>query len=379
MLQKTSLLFFLKKIWKRLPPGLRFWLLWVLSATCLDPRPTPTCTNSMAILGAFRSSNGLAQGARLYANRVEREGHTVIRVDITKAMVQQPTFSLEESGAISLEEFMSMKLPCILVIHANPPQFHLVLFKLGKRFLHNKKIIGYWAWELAVVPDVWRHALQYLDAVEVPSAFVREALLPCTDKEVVVVPHVLEAPQKQKTAFACDGIVRCLFIFDMGSAFARKNPMAALEAFRLAFKPGEAEMTFKVSSPQADYENFKKFEQACAQVPGVSIMTKTLDDGALEELYLKHDVYLSLHRSEGYGLTIHEALLYGLHAVATGWSGNMDFMDMPKAHAVPYTLVAMQATSGAFKGLKAKWAEADIDAAGQTLRRLRQEFLIDRR
>jgi glycosyltransferase involved in cell wall biosynthesis len=333
----------------------------------------------MAILGAFRSSSGLAQGARLYANRVEREGRAVIRVDITEAMVQQPTFSLEESGAIPLKEFMSMKLPCILVIHANPPQFHLVLFKLGKRFLHNKKIIGYWAWELAVVPDVWRHALQYLDAVEVPSAFVREALLPCTDKEVVVVPHVLEAPQKQKTAFACDGIVRCLFIFDMGSAFARKNPMAALEAFRLAFKPGEAEMTFKVSSPQVDYENFKKFEQACAQVPGVSIMTETLDDGALEELYLKHDIYLSLHRSEGYGLTIHEALLYGLHAVATGWSGNMDFMDAPKAHAVPYSLVPMQEKNGAFKGLKARWAEADVTAAAEILRKLRLEILAEDR
>lgn len=333
----------------------------------------------MAILGAFRSSSGLAQGARLYANRVEREGHTVIRVDITKAMVQQPTFSLEESGAISLEEFMSMKLPCILVIHANPPQFHLILFKLGKHFLHNKKIIGYWAWELAVVPDVWRHALQYLDAVEVPSSFVRDALQDCTDKEVVVVPHVLEAPKLHKTTFACGGIVRCLFMFDMGSSFARKNPVAALEAFRLAFRPGEAELTFKVSSSQADHDSFEKLKQGCAHVPGVRIITEVMDADALEELYLQHDIYLSLHRSEGYGLTIHEALLYGLHVVATGWSGNMDFMDAPKAHAVPYSLVPMQEKNGAFKGLKARWAEADVTAAAEILRKLRLEILAEDR
>ena len=134
-------------------------------------------------------------------------------------------------------------------------------------------------------------------------------------------------------------------------------------------------MTFKVSSPQIDRENFKKFEHACAQVSGVRIVTKTLEASELEELYLEHDVYLSLHRAEGYGLTIHEALLYGLYAVATGWSGNMDYMHMPKAFAVPYKLAPLQETSGAFKGLKALWAEADVKAAADILRELRLEML----
>jgi len=372
---RQNLLFFMKKIWKKLPAKARLWILTVRSATCLYPRPTPTCANRIAILAAFRSCNGLAQGAKFYADRIEREGRIVIRVDITKIMMQHPVLPLEKTGAISLNEFMAMKLQCVLVIHANPPQFHLVLFKMGRRFLLDKKIIAYWAWELEVIPDVWLHALQYLDAIEVPSTFVRNALLPYTDKDIVVVPHSLGSPSRHKTAFAYDGIVRCLFIFDMGSTFVRKNPMAALEAFRLAFKPGEARMTFKVSSPQADCENLKKLEQACAQVPGVSIITRTLEDSALEELYLKHDVYLSLHRSEGYGLTIHEALLYGLYAVATGWSGNMDYMDMPKAFAVPYKLVPLQETNGAFKGLKALWAEADVKAAADILRGLRLEIL----
>ena len=372
---RSTVIFFLKKGWKKLPPWVRLWLLGARSALCLDRRPTLACTSPVIVLGAFRSSSGLAQGARLYADRVARNGGAVVRVDITEAMLQRPAFALEESGAISLEEFKALKLRGVLVIHANPPQFHLVLFKLGRRFLRNRKIVGYWAWELEAVPDVWLHAIRYLDAIEVPSTFVRDALQACTEKEIIVVPHSLETPKRQKTTFACNGVVRCLFMFDMGSAFARKNPEAALEAFILAFSPGEAELTFKVSSPQADTASFEKFKQACTRVPGVRIITEVMDAGALEELYLQHDIYLSLHRSEGYGLTIHEALLYGLHVVATGWSGNVDFMDAPRAHAVPYSLVSMQGKDGAFKGLKAQWAEANVKAAADILRTLQQQIL----
>lgn len=83
----------------------------------------------------------------------------------------------------------------------------------------------------------------------------------------------------------------------------------------------------------------------------------------MDELYLRHDVYLSLHRSEGYGLTIREAMLHGLYVIATGWSGNMDFMGGERCYAVPYTLVPVNLNHGFCKGIKARWAEPDIDAA----------------
>ena len=68
-------------------------------------------------------------------------------------------------------------------------------------------------------------------------------------------------------------------------------------------------------------------------------------------------------------------MLHGLHVVATGWSGNMDFMQGKLAHAVPYTLVPVRLDSGPCKGLKARWAEADTRAAANILQTLRQNFL----
>ena len=147
-----------------------------------------------------------------------------------------------------------------------------------------------------------------------------------------------------------------------------------MKAFELAFAPGEAELTFKVSNYQADNKAFAVFQAACARVPGVRILAETFSHAALEDLYLRHDVYLSLHRSEGYGLTIREAMLYGLHVVATGWSGNMDFMTGALAHPVSYRLVPVNMTSGSYKGLKATWAEADVREAAGILQELRRRL-----
>ncbi len=100
-----------------------------------------------------------------------------------------------------------------------------------------------------------------------------------------------------------------------------------------------------------------------------------MNGAEIEDLYLRHDVYLSLHRSEGFGLTIFEALRLGLYAVATGWSGNMDFMNGERALAVPCNLVPVRMDFGAFKNISARWADPDIDAAASILRDLRKRIL----
>lgn len=364
---------FIKKCWKQTPLPVREAVLALLCYTHAQKRfSVPEKQTVTFVLGAFRSSSGLAQGARLYANKKQKDGAHVIRVDVTDAMVQRPDFPLP-NGVLSLEQALTLPEGGTVVIHANPPQFQLVLCKLGKQFLSNKRIIGYWAWELEEIPSLWVQALDYVDAVEVPSTFVRDAVSKHTTKEVTVVPHDVPVPARRKERYAEDGIVRCLYIFDMSSAFMRKNPLAALLAFSLAFKnSGIAELTFKIGNVQADPSAFDAFKNACRKVSGVHIITKVMTPEELTSLYLQHDIYLSLHRSEGYGLTIREAMLHGLHVVATGWSGNMDFMDEKLAHPVPYTLVPVFETKGTFRGLNARWAEADVNSAANILKELQQ-------
>lgn len=360
----------LKKCWKQTPLPIREAVLGLLCYTRAQKRFSVGENKSTTfVLGAFRSSSGLAQGARLYAQKKIQDGEHVVCIDITAAMVQRADFDLP-SEVLTLEEGIRIADAGTVVIHANPPQFQLVLCRLGKDFLKNKRIVAYWAWELEEIPDIWKQALEYVDAVEVPSTFVRDAICKHTLKPVVVVPHEIPMPARRKERYAEDGVVRCLFLFDMASAFERKNPLAALKAFALAFPDGSAELTFKVSNSQADPTAFGIFQKACAKVHGVSIITQAMSHEELDALYLRHDIYISLHRSEGFGLTIREAMLHGLHVVATGWSGNMDFMSGELAHSVPYTLIAVVEAKGTFKGINARWADADVQVATDMLRRL---------
>ena len=360
----------LKKCWKQTPLPIREAVLGLLCYTRAQKRFSVGENKSTTfVLGAFRSSSGLAQGARLYAQKKIQDGEHVVCIDITAAMVQRADFDLP-SEVLTLEEGIRIADAGTVVIHANPPQFQLVLCRLGKEFLNNKRIVAYWAWELEEIPGVWEQALEYIDAVEVPSTFVRDAICKHTLKPVVVVPHTVPEPKCKKMEYAADGMVRCLYCFDLGASFERKNPLAALRAFSLAFKSGEAELTFKVSGGRENQEAFAALCDECNKVPNVSIIEHVLTPNEMENLYLRHDVYLSTHRSEGYGLTIREAMLHGLHIVATGWSGNMDFMNGELVHPVPYTLVPVNMQSGPCKGLSARWAEVDVRAASEILCRV---------
>jgi len=371
----------LKRVWQHSPQWVRQFFLVALCSLRAQKRHVslPEC-EPVFICGAFYNSSGIAQGARLYSAACKTAGKRGIMVDITGAMRMPRNYTSALDGTpLTIAQARELDEEGTVVIHANPPQFQLALCALGKAFLRNKRVVAYWVWELEKIPSSWLQALPYVDAIEAPSVFVRDALQQYTAKEIRLFPYKTPRPARQKTSFAPDGIVRCLFAFDAASSFERKNPLAALQAFSQAFSAGEAELTFKVSNARSASRKFEALREACSLVPGARIITDIFTPEQLSKLYLEHDIYLSLHRSEGFGLTIHEAMLHGLHVVATGWSANMDFMKGPLAHAVPYTLVPVRLDSGPYKGLNVRWAEADTRAAAKILQDLREQLLAGQR
>ncbi len=371
---------YIKKIWKLLPPSWHENALRLLCRMKLAQRRNTqrNCEHatSIYVVGCFQAGGGLSRSAHLYAEKLRKKGLDVICVDSTHIALQTVKNPMPDGSLITIATAQQDTGYATVILHHNPPQIQIVLCALGKNFLAKKYITAYWAWELENIPPLWIDAINYIDAIEVPSTFTQQAMLRHTKKPVQVVPHELPAPLKTKSTYCEGGKLACLFVMDMGSLRLRKNPEAVICAFTQAFSPSEAILTIKLGQIEAFKDDYTAIAKAAQGYEHVRLLTHWMDDTAMEKLYLDNDVYISLHRSEGYGLTIQEAMLRNLYIVATGWSGNMDFMQGEKVFAVPYSLVPIQKTHTALDRVEnARWADADITATAEILQKLRRKLL----
>lgn len=360
---------------QRIFPGFtRENLLAAAAKRSLDRAETPPEVPEGApiyVAGYFRSHAGIASGARAQLAAFRREGRAAFGIDLTAAMGQAETlpFDGEVYDCRSLPEDGA---PGTVVVYQNPRWFLIALARMGRRFLRGKRIVGHWTWELEEIPDWWCESLDYLHEVWVPTRFVRDAVGRHTAKPLKVVPYPETGTLTGKPRpFAADGVLRVLFIFDAGSGFERKNPLAAVEAFRQAFADrSDVELLLKISRPGMYPAGWEALQRAAAGAPNIRLLDAFLKQEELDDLYRKSDIYLSLHRSEGYGLTIFEAIRFGLETVATGWSGNMDFFHGPNCYAVDYRLVPVVDPQRIYPYPEWRWADPDPACAAGFLREI---------
>jgi hypothetical protein len=160
-----------------------------------------------------------------------------------------------------------------------------------------------------------------------------------------------------------------LFVFDFHSHMARKNPLAAIDAFRAAFLPGDAaRLVVKCVNGDSDPHGLAAMHARAAGWP-ISIHDGYWAAGEVRDLMAACDAYVSLHRSEGTGLTITDAMALGKPVIATGWSGNMDFMSVANSYAVHYELVEIEETVGPYPAGE-RWAEPSVEHAAELMRRV---------
>ena len=355
------------RLWSLLPRSARREALFG-AAALLAPRPTrpePDGRGPLVVAGYLNAQTGLGVGARRMLAAMREDGLDPIAADLTGAHRQGPP-----GPPIAIPPG-----PGTIILHVNGPMLPWALLALGRRAVAGKRIVAYWAWELPALPRDWRRGYGACHRIWAPSRFCAEVFARPGHPPPLVVPHPPPVPAPSARDRAGFGLPARAFVtlalFDATSSLARKNPLGAIEAHRRAFGDSPDHLlVLKTHGTDHAGLPWAEVARAAAARPNVRVLDADLSRPDLWALTACADVLLSLHRAEGYGLAIAEAMAVGRPVVATGWSGNMDFMQGPGCHAVPWALVPARDPQGTYDMPEARWADPDLDEAAAALRRI---------
>lgn len=319
------------------------------------------------VVGFFHSASGLGESARQCALQLQQQGHKVRCVSV-EAFLRKP---LQTPWAFT-DSATREEIGC-RILHLNPPMLPPVIFHLGLRRYRDVFNIGYWAWELETIPQEWRNALPYVNAVMCPSQFTSAAIRPHTRQPVITVPHPVTvgpvlANVRETLGIASDAFL-VTAIFSFGSALERKNPAAMVAAFERAFADQPAARLVLKTNSADDSPETRAFLQTIAGHPQIQLVSGIWERRRIMGLLSTANVCLSLHRCEGFGLTMAEAMLVGTPVVATYWSGNTDFCTETNSYPVRFTRIAVASSHPEFAQMRdSTWADADVEHAAEHLR-----------
>jgi glycosyltransferase involved in cell wall biosynthesis len=369
-------------LWRRLPARPRQRLAHALFAA-MRPRLPPWRPPDPAgpalpivVVGFLSSPSGLGQAARLAAAAFARQGRQVYGIDLGR-------FFYEGAGRIAhgLPDGRTLAGPAHVLVNINAPYLPYALWLLGRRFLAGKHVTGYWAWELPHLPPNWRRGFDCVHDIAVPSAFVADAVRAFdATRPVVVAPHpvALETPpprQRRPLPYSPGRPFIVISVLNVASGFERKNPLALIRAFRQAF--GDApDCRLRLLVTNADHfaPARPRIEKQTAGSANIEIAWDSLDRKAFLDWWQTPDVYASLHRAEGFGLPLAEAMASGCLVMATGWSGNLQFMNAGNSLLVDYAMVPVRDEQAKYPAGSTQWAEPDVAHAARLLREARAHY-----
>lgn len=325
-----------------------------------------TLRPGITVAGYLRAELGMGEAARSVLAAVEDSGleHTSIVVDRTYSRQDHP--HERPKGPYDLDT-------AIAVVNAD--QVEMFRGAVGPGFFAGRKTVGVWAWELEQFPKEMLSAATLFDEVWTLSQFSAASLRERIDKPVFVFPLAVAPPEppQDSALVAVHESFQFLLIFDYLSVFERKNPLAVIEAFSSAFSPAEGPVLV-VKSINGDLKPLdrERVRLAAADRPDIVFMDDYVTKSERNALLASADAYVSLHRAEGFGLTMAEAMIMGKPVIATGYSGNLDFMTEENSFLVPYKLGEVPLGCDPYPA-GAPWADPDVDAAARLMRQVVDE------
>jgi glycosyltransferase involved in cell wall biosynthesis len=331
-----------------------------------DPSAYPQGIN---IIGHLSADMGLGQGARLVAR-------SLIDSSVPISLVN---FKVGNTATQKDDEFKSITsnklVYSINIIHINPGQLDLLTLMMKNETWDKRYNIGFWLWELEDFPDEWVKYFDLVDEIWTPSSFVTNAIKRKTTKTVKTIPYglTMTKPKSQFQPNAFYGINNDAFVFltmfDSNSTIERKNPLGAIHAFKKAFLADDKHVQLVVKINNAKKTHLKAIKHAIGDYQNITILNKNLKRVEVDELINISDVFVSLHRSEGFGLVIAEAMHLGKPVIATNYSSNTDFMTDNVSCLVDYSLIELDHNYYMFKKGQ-KWADPNLDQASTYMTKL---------
>lgn len=315
------------------------------------------------IAGFFRADLGIGESVRCMARAADAAGLATALVDLKLPCKN----SL--SDAAFAPRLQADNPHAVNVFHVDPPGMRDLDHHHGAGFRRGKYNIGYWAWELPEFPDAWIHFSDYCDEVWAPSRFAAEAIAQKVPVPVLTMPHAISFARpagdfRKKFGLPADQYL-FLFLYDLNSYSERKNPAAVIEAFRHSGLAGRgAALVIKVHNTAGNPADFERLRADAGALPGTTLITQTLTRREIYELEAACDCFVSLHRSEGFGLAVAECMYLGKPVIATDWSATAEFLNATNGCPVRAETVVLDRNHGPYaKGQT--WASPDAaDAAG---------------
>jgi glycosyltransferase involved in cell wall biosynthesis len=338
-------------------------------AAARGPRPgaPPFGVN---LVGYLRAELGVAEVARQVIGALDTQDVPVLPIAI------DPGSSRQGHAVGAIDHFVAPFGVDLLCVNAD--QTPNVVAAAGPDFFAGRYTIGLWWWEVSDFPEYFRSAFDAVDEVWAGSAFVADTLRAVSPKPVVQIPMPVVlpagvAPARERFGFADDEVV-FLYVFDYNSIVERKNPLGLLEAYRRAFPEAGAagvasrpRLVLKCINNDRHPDAHARVLEAAGGRDDVTIIDAYLPAGDKDALLASCDAYVSLHRSEGFGLTCAEAMLLGKPVIATGYSGAADFMGPGHSLPVGWTMIPVGPGNEPYPA-DGEWADPDLDQAAAHLR-----------
>lgn len=317
------------------------------------------------LFGHARARLGVGEDVRMAARALDEARVPYVICDVSAGSIEAEEHGLDHRIVATMP--YAMNLFCMTGMETVA-----AMLARGRAHFDDHTNIGFWPWELPQWPALWHHAYGFVDEVWASTRFATEAFRSSASVQVSQRPLAVAVD-------ATDGLGRndfglpaghflFGFAFDGLSSFGRKNPEGCISAFQQAFPDRDLPVGLVLKGLRVtDNPKWQSLVDASKADPRIHLLSGSYSRGALLDLFRALDCFISLHRSEGFGRNIAEAMLLGKPVIATAFSGNVDFTTNTTSFQVPYRLRPLKADEYPF-GEGLSWAEPDIAIAAERMR-----------